>query len=46
VRAGTGGDEAALFSAELMRMYKSYAALRGWRFEIIDASENEIGGYK
>jgi peptide chain release factor 1 len=46
VRAGTGGDEAALFAADLMRMYQRYAELRGWRFEIIDASENEIGGYK
>ena len=46
VRAGTGGDEAALFAADLMRMYQRYAELRGWRFEIIDASETEIGGYK
>ncbi|MGF1593297.1 MAG: peptide chain release factor 1 [Kiloniellaceae bacterium] len=46
VRAGTGGDEAALFAAELLRMYQRYAELRGWRFEIIDASETEIGGYK
>ena len=46
VRAGTGGDEAALFAADLMRMYQRYAELRGWRFEILDASENELGGYK
>ena len=46
VRAGTGGDEASLFAADLMRMYQRYAELHGWRFEIIDASENEIGGYK
>ena len=46
VRAGTGGDEAALFAADLLRMYQRYAELRGWRFEILDASENEIGGYK
>jgi peptide chain release factor 1 len=46
VRAGTGGDEAALFAADLLRMYQRYAELQGWRFEMIDASENEIGGYK
>jgi peptide chain release factor 1 len=46
VRAGTGGDEAALFAADLLRMYHRYAELQGWRFEIIDASETEIGGYK
>ncbi|MGD1878810.1 MAG: peptide chain release factor 1 [Kiloniellaceae bacterium] len=46
VRAGTGGDEAALFAADLLRMYQRYAELRGWRFEMIDASETEIGGYK
>jgi peptide chain release factor 1 len=46
VRAGTGGDEAALFAADLMRMYQRYAELRGWRFELLDASENELGGYK
>ncbi|MGF1631656.1 MAG: peptide chain release factor 1 [Kiloniellaceae bacterium] len=46
VRAGTGGDEAALFAAELLRMYQRYAELRGWRFELLDASETEIGGCK
>ena len=46
VRAGTGGDEAALFAAELFGMYQRYAALQGWRFEILDASETGIGGYK
>jgi peptide chain release factor 1 len=46
VRAGTGGDEAALFAADLLRMYQRYAELQGWRFEIIDASDTEIGGYK
>src|SRR3546814_733548 len=46
VRAGTGGDEAALFAADLLRMYQRFAELQGWRFEIIDASETEIGGYK
>jgi len=38
VRAGTGGEEAALFAAELFRMYQRYAALRGWGFEILDLS--------
>jgi len=46
VRAGTGGEEAALFAAELFRMYQRYAALRGWRFEILDLSETGLGGFK
>ena len=46
VRAGTGGDEAALFAGDLLRMYQRYAALQGWRFEIEDASEGDAGGYK
>jgi peptide chain release factor 1 len=46
VRAGTGGDEAALFAAQLFRMYQRYAALRGWRFEILDLSETGLGGFK
>jgi peptide chain release factor 1 len=46
LRAGTGGDEAALFAAELFRMYQRYAALRGWRFEILDLSETGLGGFK
>jgi len=46
VRAGTGGDEAALFAAELFRMYQRYAALRGWKFELLDVSETGIGGFK
>ena len=46
VRAGTGGDEAALFAAELFRMYQRYAALRNWKFEIMDISETGIGGFK
>ncbi|WP_142850728.1 peptide chain release factor 1 [Telmatospirillum sp. J64-1] len=46
VRAGTGGEEAALFAAELFRMYERYAALRGWRFEPLDVSETGIGGFK
>ena len=46
VRAGTGGDEAALFGGDLFRMYQRYAAIRGWRVELISASEGEHGGYK
>ena len=46
VRAGTGGDEAALFAGDLFRMYQRYATLQGWRMEIEDASEGEVGGYK
>jgi peptide chain release factor 1 len=46
VRAGTGGDEAALFAAELFRMYQRYAALRNWKFELMDLSETGIGGFK
>ncbi len=46
VRAGTGGEEAALFAASLFRMYQRYAALKGWRFEIIEISETGLGGYK
>jgi len=46
VRAGTGGDEAAIFAGDLFRMYQRYAALQGWRVEIDDASEGEMGGYK
>jgi len=46
VRAGTGGEEAALFAADLFRMYQRYAALRGWRFELLELSETGIGGFK
>ena len=46
VRAGAGGDEAGLFGAELMRMYAHYAAQRGWKVEIIEGGETEIGGIK
>lgn len=46
IRAGTGGDEAALFAADLFRMYTRYAELRGWRTEVISLSENDLGGYK
>jgi len=46
VRAGTGGEEAALFAAELFHMYERYASLRGWRFEILDVNDTGIGGFK
>ncbi len=46
VRAGTGGDEAALFAGDLFRMYQRYAELRGWKVEVLSASEGEVGGYK
>jgi peptide chain release factor 1 len=46
VRAGTGGDEAALFAGDLFRMYERYAALRGWKVEALTASEGEVGGFK
>jgi peptide chain release factor 1 len=46
IRAGTGGDEAALFAGDLYRMYERYAALKGWRVELDSASEGEVGGFK
>ena len=46
VRAGTGGDEAALFAGDLFRMYSRYASTRGWKVEIDSATEGEAGGYK
>ncbi|MFC3076736.1 peptide chain release factor 1 [Phenylobacterium terrae] len=46
VRAGTGGDEAALFAGDLFRMYQRYAQLHGWRVEVDSVSEGEVGGYK
>ncbi len=46
VRAGTGGDEAALFAAELFRMYQRYAALQGWKFEVLSVSDTGLGGIK
>ncbi|MBV8239079.1 MAG: PCRF domain-containing protein, partial [Sphingomonas sp.] len=46
VRAGTGGDEAALFAGDLFRMYQRYAETRGWRVELISSSESEVGGFK
>ena len=46
VRAGTGGDEAALFAGDLLRMYHRFADEQGWRFELISASPADVGGYK
>ena len=46
IRAGTGGDEAALFAGDLYRMYERYAATRGWRIELMSASPGEMGGFK
>ncbi len=46
VRAGTGGDEAAIFAGDLFRMYQRYAASKNWRVEVISASDGEHGGYK
>ena len=46
IRAGTGGDEAALFAGDLFRMYQRYAEAQGWRVELISASPSEVGGYK
>lgn len=46
IRAGTGGDEAALFAGDLLRMYKGYAAIHGWRFEVMEAAESDLGGVK
>ncbi|PWK63280.1 peptide chain release factor 1 [Aminobacter sp. AP02] len=46
IRAGTGGDEAALFAGDLYRMYERYAASKGWRFEVASASDGDAGGFK
>jgi peptide chain release factor 1 len=46
IRAGTGGDEAALFAGNLFRMYERYAAKQGWKVELVTASEGSMGGYK
>ena len=46
VRAGTGGDEAALFAGDLFRMYNRYADIRGWKTEVISVSDGDMGGYK
>ena len=46
IRAGTGGEEAALFAADLLRMYERFAAEQGWRFEVVSANASDIGGFK
>ncbi|MBU0800926.1 MAG: peptide chain release factor 1 [Alphaproteobacteria bacterium] len=46
IRAGTGGDEAALFAADLFTMYQGYAAMKGWRIEVVEMSESDLGGYR
>lgn len=46
IRGGTGGDESSLFVADLFRMYTRYADMKGWKYEIMDANETEVGGYK
>jgi peptide chain release factor 1 len=46
IRAGTGGDEAGLFCGDLLGMYRGYAAAQGWKFDVVEASQNEVGGYK
>lgn len=46
IRAGTGGQEAALFAADLFSMYRGYAARRGWRLEVVEMHESDLGGYK
>ena len=46
IRAGTGGDEAALFAADLFRMYNRYAEKLGWRVELMSSNTTELGGFK
>ncbi len=46
IRAGTGGDEAGLFCADLFSMYRGYASKMGWKFEVVEAADNDVGGYK
>ena len=46
IRPGTGGDEAALFAGDLLRMYQRYAEARGWKFEILEEQATELGGIK
>lgn len=46
IRAGTGGEEAALFAGDLLRMYSRYAERQGWRVEVVSTAESELGGYK
>jgi peptide chain release factor 1 len=46
IRAGTGGDESALFAADLLRMYSRFAERQGWKIEVVNAAESDLGGYK
>ncbi|HPS44299.1 MAG TPA: peptide chain release factor 1, partial [Treponemataceae bacterium] len=46
IRGGTGGEEAALFAADLFRMYTRYAESKGWKYEVMSSNETELGGYK
>lgn len=46
IRGGTGGDESSLFAADLFRMYTKYADMKGWKYEIMDSNETEVGGFK
>ncbi|HOT63734.1 MAG TPA: peptide chain release factor 1, partial [Treponemataceae bacterium] len=46
IRGGTGGDEAALFAADLFRMYTRFAESKGWRYEVLSSNETELGGFK
>ncbi|HBS34849.1 MAG TPA: peptide chain release factor 1, partial [Parvularcula sp.] len=46
IRAGTGGEEAALFAGDLFRMYKGFAAKMGWKLEVMETSESDLEGYK
>ena len=46
VKSGEGGEESALFAADLLRMYTRYAEARGWKVEMLDANESDLGGYK
>jgi peptide chain release factor 1 len=46
IRAGTGGDESALFAADLLRMYTRFAERQGWKIEVVNAAESDLGGYK
>ncbi len=46
IRAGTGGDEAGLFAGDLFTMFKGYAAAQGWKFDVVEASESDVGGYR
>ena len=46
VKSGEGGEESALFAGDLLRMYTRYAEQRGWKTEVLDATESDLGGYK